>query len=323
VACSSFSPLPAAVARPRDAALAREDYGASSEPDWRELDWPAHARQAEIRGARASFVDVGEGEREPLVFVHGLGGHWRNWLENIPYFARERRVVAVDLPGFGRSELPRERITIPAYGRWLAELCDELNLERGVFAGNSMGGFVCAELAIQEPARVERLALVSAAGISSVSARRRPTLTTARVFESIATWTAARHRWLATRPLTRHLALALVARHPSRLRPDLAYEALMSGSGSPGYFDALRACLEYDFRDRLPEIGCPTLIVWGENDAIIPVRDAREFERLIPETQTLVLEETGHVPQLERPRTFNPALAGFLLAHSPGLAASR
>ena len=110
-------------------------------------------------------------------------------------------------------------------------------------------------------------------------------LTLGRAATALTAYTAARHRQLARRPISRHLALALVARHPSRLAPDLAYEAMIKGAGKPGFDDALRACLEFDFRERLPEIACPTLIVWGENDAVLPAGDADEFERLIPDAR--------------------------------------
>ena len=103
-----------------------------------------------------------------------------------------------------------------------------------------------------------------------------------------------------------------MARHPSRLKPDLAYEGFFKGTGKPGFTDALRACLDYDFRDRLPEIGCPTLIVWGEKDSIIPVKDAQEFERLIPDSRKVVMQDTGHVPMAERPETFNDLMMEFL-----------
>ena len=86
----------------------------------------------------------------------------------------------------------------------------------------------------------------------------------------------------------------------------------MKGAGKPGFHDALRACLEYDFRDRLPEISCPTLIVWGEKDAVLPLQDAHQFERLIPDSRKMVLDDTGHVPQLERPEAFNQVLLDFV-----------
>ena len=108
------------------------------------------------------------------------------------------------------------------------------------------------------------------------------------------------------------MSLALVARHPRLLKADLAYEGFFKGAGKPGFDDALRACLDYDFRDRLPEVKVPTLIVWGEKDSIIPVHDADEFERLIEDSRKIVMKDTGHIPMAERPQTFNDLLVEFL-----------
>ena len=123
---------------------------------------------------------------------------------------------------------------------------------------------------------------------------------------------AGSDRKLAARPLTRHSSLLLVARHPRLLKADLAYEGFFKGAGKPGFDDALRACHEYDFRDRLPDVKVPTLIVWGEKDSIIPVRDADEFERLIEDSRKVVMRDTGHIPMAERPQTFNDLLVEFL-----------
>ena len=81
--------------------------------------------------------------------------------------------------------------------------------------------------------------------------------------------------------------------------------------------EALRASLSYDFRDRLPDIRQPTLIVWGENDSIIPVKDAQEFQRLIPDSRKVVMQETGHVPMAERAPTFNDLMMEFLAETGP------
>ena len=108
------------------------------------------------------------------------------------------------------------------------------------------------------------------------------------------------------------MSLALVARHPRLLKADLAYEGFFKGAGKPGFDDGLRASLDYDFRDRLPEVKVPTLIVWGECDSIIPVRDADEFERLIEDSRKIVMKDTGHIPMAERPQTFNDLLIEFL-----------
>jgi len=302
---------PAGPWRYRDA---DEDYGASATPDWRETDWSKELKQVDVDGVPMNYVDVGSGSEEPVVLVHGLGGQWQNWLENIPRLAQDRRVIAMDLPGFGLTPEPDddEGISITRYGRYVNALCDKLGLDRIELVGNSMGGFIAAEVAIQFPERVSRLALVSAAGITSADVLQAPILTIGRVATALATNSAARHRLLAARPITRHMSLALVARHPRLLKADLAYEGFFKGAGKPGFDDALRASLEYDFRDRLPDVKVPTLIVWGEKDSIIPVRDADEFERLIDDSRKVVMEDTGHIPMAERPQAFNDVLVEFL-----------
>ena len=305
-------------ALPWHARRADEDYGEPAEPGWREIDWPAHLNQVEIDGAKVNYVDIGAGDGTPVVLVHGLGGQWQNWLENIPRLAQGRRVIAPDLHGHWLSGMPRERITIPGYGRCVEALCEHLGLERIALVGNSMGGFVSSEVAIQFPERVERLTLVSPAGISNANLFQAPILTLGRIGAAVTAYTASRHKAMSRRPWTRHLALSLVVRHPSKLRGDFVWEAFMKGTGKKGFDDALRACLEYDFRDRLGEIRCPTLVVWGEKDTILPVKDAHEYERLVPKCRKVIMEDTGHVSMAERPGAFNDLLLDFL---EEGLAA--
>jgi len=306
-------PSKARPAFPWEAWRAPADYGRAAEPNWRDIDWSRYHRRIRVAGRQLSYVELGEGEEPPVVFVHGLGGNWQNWLENLPRVGQDRRVVAVDLPGFGDSEMPADKISIGGYARWVEELCQRLELGPVVVVGSSMGGFIGAEMAISYPQRVERLVLTAAAGISSANLHRTPTLTVARMTTAFGTFTAARAPEIVTRPRLRHVALSPVVRHPSRLATDLLLE-VMQGSGKPGYVAALDALLSYDFRDRLPEIGCPTLLIWGEEDILVPVADADEFERLIPDSTKVVLEETGHGPMFERPEAFNGVLLNFLTA---------
>jgi len=305
---------------------ALDDYGQTATPDWRETDWTRELKQIEIDGIAFNYVDVtargaaegghpaSRGDRDPVLLVHGLGGQWQNWLENIPRLAQDRRVVAMDLPGFGLTPEAEddEDITITRYGRWVNELADRLGLGKVDLVGNSMGGYIAAEVAIQFPERVSRLVLVSAAGISSAEVIQAPILTLGRMAAGLASNSVTRYRRLAARPVTRHMSLALVARHPRLLKADLAYEGFFKGGGKPGFGAALRASLDYDFRDRLPDVEVPTLIVWGERDSIIPTRDADEFERLIEDSRKIVMKDTGHVPMAERPDAFNDVLVEFL-----------
>jgi pimeloyl-ACP methyl ester carboxylesterase len=311
----TIRPSKALPATPWQAGRAGDDYGAPASPEWRSIDWRPHIHQLTIDGRSVNYVDYGgpgEPGLEPVVFVHGLGGCWQNWLENIPRVAAEgRRAIGIDLPGFGFSEMPAEEISISGYGRSVNALCDELDIGEAVFVGNSMGGFISAETAIQFPARVARMVLVSAAGVTTSDLRSGPIMAGARVVAAIATRAAAESEKVVRRRHLRHLAYHSFIRHPTRIAPELLYE-ITRGSGRPGFTDALRAIMDYDFRDRLTEIGCPTLIVWGTDDMLVPESDASEYERLIPSSRKVVFKDTGHMAMIERPQTFNDCMVEWL-----------
>jgi pimeloyl-ACP methyl ester carboxylesterase len=300
---------PAPIRAARDAG---EDYGRTAVPNWRDVDWQKHLHQLQIRGRRVNYVDIGSGDKPPIVFIHGLGGCWQNWLENLPRAAQERRAIALDLPGFAFSEMPAEKITISDYARTVYDLLREVGIDEPVvLVGNSMGGFISAEVSLRHADICDRVMLVSAAGISTTHLRRRPLLTTARATAAITEFVIARRERLVVRPALRHAMLGYVARHPTRLKPDLVME-IMHGAGSPGFLPALDALTDYDYSDRLDDVKCPTLIVWGENDKLVPVQDADEYERLIPNSRKVIFGDTGHIAMVERPQTFNDLMMEFV-----------
>jgi pimeloyl-ACP methyl ester carboxylesterase len=286
------------------------DYG-NPDPDWLKIDWREHLRRLELPGARINYVEVGEGE--PILFVHGLAGCWRNWLENLPHFGRTHRAIALDLPGFGHSPLPGWPIDMPSYGRLIHDFCERLGIDRvAALVGNSMGGFAATEAVIEDPSRFERLVLVSAAGISFAEAQGRRAEATMRTIEALAPFLAGPRRSWLNRPRGRQIAFGNLFRNPNRLRPELLLEQMVPGLNSPGFADAARAIGGYDTRHRLPEIEVPTLVVWGLSDRIVPVEAALGYHRLIAGSRLELFERTGHLPQLERPLRFNALLDEFL-----------
>ena len=307
-----YTGIGGSVAPRRAAKKAGDDYGRTAEPSWRNVDWQAELRQIEIRGCRINYVDMGDGDLPPAILIHGLGGCWQNWLENIPRLAQDRRVLALDLPGFGESSMAGEKISISGYGELVVEFARAVGVDAPVdVIGNSMGGFIAAEIGISHPDFTHRIVLCSAAGISITNLKRRPVLTAARITAAVTNVVLARREAMAKRPGLRHMALAYVFRHPSRIAPDLAYQ-VMTGTGKPGFLDALDALTDYDFRDRLGDVKVPVLLVWGEDDNLVPVEDADEFERVIPDARKVIFEDTGHVPMLERPESFNDLVVDFL-----------
>jgi pimeloyl-ACP methyl ester carboxylesterase len=287
---SATTPSPAADRQPsanRIPAHEAAPYGPEGRSPWLDIEWQEHQRWVIVDGEAINTIVLGDGP--PLVFVHGL---------------------------FGSSPMPDGEISISRYARLLDGLLDQLGIDAAGVIGNSMGGFIAAELAIACPQRVERLVLISAAGISTYAdkrtARALPTLRRSeRILAASAAWMASRSDTVARRPRLREATLALVVRHPGRLPAPLAAEQLR-GAGKPGFLQAIESILDYDFRDRLREIACPTLIVWGDGDRLINVRDADVFAELIPGSRLVVFEDTGHMAMLERPRAFNALLKEFL-----------
>ncbi len=286
-----------------------DPYG-NPDPDWLGIDWSEHRREVDVVGARANYVEMGQGP--PIVFVHGLSGAWQNWLEQIPYFARSHRVVAVDLPGFGASPMPPWEISIPAYGTFLRDFCERLGVERCAIVGNSMGGFIATEVAIAERERVSHLALVSAAGITWARARREPAAMIGRVGRAAAPLALRFQMSGIRRPGIRRRAFGGVFHDPEGLRRELLWENVVPALQSPGYYDAMTTLVGYDVRDRLEEIEDPTLIVWGRNDRVVPVPAALAYRRRIGHAELHIFDATGHVPMMERPVRFNRLLEDFL-----------
>jgi pimeloyl-ACP methyl ester carboxylesterase len=283
--------------------------------DWRAIDWRRHQRWRTVGGRAINTIELGSGEL-PIVFVHGLSGCWPNWLEQLAAFSADHRVIAMDLPGFGHSPGEAGEVSMPGYARILEAMLAQLGVERAVLVGNSMGGLIGAELAATFPALVERLVLVSPAGISTYRNRLLTgSMPAIRRLEQLlalgAAWSASHSDRIASRPRWRELALAGIVAHPARLSGPLAAEQVR-GAGTDGFLSALEAIVEYDLRPRLGLIECPTLVVWGTKDRLISVGDSPHFTEAIPNAREVIYEDTGHMAMLERPERFNALLREFL-----------
>lgn len=302
-----------------------DPYG-DPDPEWLKIDWREHLRTINVPTTSSAsrpgvagsagdttvnYAEIGSGPGIDLVFVHGLSGCWQNWLENLPYFARRHRVVAVDLPGFGASPMPPWEISIEAYGRFLHDFCEAIGVGDCAVIGNSMGGFIAAEAATREPERFEKLVLVSSAGVSQVHLRREPIEVIGRMMAATAPLALKAQQRSLRRPGLRELSFRMVMDQPNALPPQLLWE-FMNGAGTDGFLPALSACIGYDILDRLEDVPVATLIAWGRDDRIIPASDALEFGRRLRHSETVIFDRCGHVPMAERPVRFNRLLEAFL-----------
>src|SRR4051794_6712071 len=284
-----------------------------AEPSWRAHVWAEQTRTVDVGPDRLAYVELGAGD-PPVLLLHGLGGNWTAWLETLPAVARPRRVIAVDLPGFGASAPGSDGISIPGYARTIERFCERMGLDEIVVAGSSLGGWVAAELTLRAPDLVQGLVLIDAAGIVPTRTERLRAISMMRGAELGAPLAPRFRAAVASRPRLRKLALKYTVAEPQSLAADLVYMALPTAP-DPGFgpaFTAARRSWSDAWCDQLTEIERPMLIVWGEEDALLPLRHAREGARRIRGSELRVIPGAGHLPMLERPILVNPLLRRFL-----------
>jgi len=293
-------------------------YADGDDSTWLDVDWQSMQRPLELLDRRINVLDTGPPASPaptggpPVLFLHGWASNWQIFLLNIAAVMETHRCLAIDLPGFGASEMPSEPISIQGYAKTVDAMCDALGVECVSVVGNSMGGFIGAELALSYGTRVDRLVLVSAAGLSTEHVARGPSLAAARAIDVGFPYVRRLETAVVRRRRLRRAGMQWVIRYPEKLSVPLAQELVLS-FGKPGFVPALKALLEYSYRERLPQIETPVLIVWGRNDLLVPVGDALHYQRLIGDNaRVVVFEDTGHAPMLERPSRFNELLRGFL-----------
>jgi pimeloyl-ACP methyl ester carboxylesterase len=279
---------------------------------WLDVDWDAVRHRTVVDGSEIEYVDIGSGPA--MVFIHGLGACWQTWLENLPHFSRSHRCVAMDLAGFGASACVDGEVSIERFAKSVAELLDQLGIDRAVVLGNSMGGFIALELAIRRPELVEKLVLVSAAVFWQEYRHAQPLVALARATEgTVGRALVDAEQWLVRRPRLREVALRFGGIWaPASLPQELQAEILLTAKRTEGFLPALRALASYPLREELRLVRCPALVVWGDKDTQVGVRHAFELEREIPNAEVSIYEGIGHVVMLEAPERFNREVAAFI-----------
>lgn len=277
-----------------------------------------HGSELEITvdgGAVNAFVG-GPLDGPVVLMVHGLGGTWQNWWTTIPVLSDAGyRVVAVDLPGFGRSPLPGGELTMRGLAATCLGVLDALGVGRAAVVGNSMGGFVAGAIAIAAPRRVAALVLNSAAGMTPRNEKISQGRLVGAIGAAVAVSSVPGRRFpraFASRPALRKAAFSLLVGDPDRVDREALFHLLAASGRSPGYVRALRAVMVDDLRDDAATIIAPTLVVSGDRDRIVPPKASRRWARTVPGARLVTLEGVGHLPMVERPRDFGVLLLDFL-----------
>jgi pimeloyl-ACP methyl ester carboxylesterase len=220
----------------------------------------------------------------------GAADHWGASLRTLGRFCRP---IALTVPIF---DAPPLEISLPALGDFVRRFMDEQELAETVVGGNSLGGHVALELTLAYPDRISGLILTGSSGLFERSFAR-----------------GVPHRpssdWVRQK-------MEEVFHDPRRVTPEwveTVRTVVSTRQTALRLLQVARAAKRHNLEDRLPAIGAPTCIIWGENDRITPPDVARRFHALIPRSELFLLPRCGHAPMLEQPEAFNAALAAWLL----------
>jgi pimeloyl-ACP methyl ester carboxylesterase len=274
------------------------------------IDYGLAEKYVTLGGLRLCYVDEGKGD-DVLVFLPPAMSSLKVWRESILAFRDRYRVVALDLPGHGKSDKPlRFRYNPETFAEVTARLLDHLGIRRATLVGNSNGGATALFFAIRYPDRARRLVLVSPAGSGP----------TPPWMQRLVRWAATPLHLGTANPYVTKLALQIAAFEKKTPHTDAYLSDFLAVRGAGNEYrrwiraqvKVLRSALAYDASERAKELKLPTLILWGEKDSIIPVKLAKALQSKIPGAELTILPGIGHMPEIEVPDALHRVMEVFL-----------
>lgn len=259
------------------------------------------------------FRDEGPKAAPAIVLLHSLATHSGLWAAQVPIWASAFRVVTVDLPGHGQSPVLPSVSTLADMAQQVLAVLDHLEIDRAAWVGLSLGGMVAQAAAMDHAHRVSALVIAHAGARTDATVREIWN-------QRIAQFEAGDAESLCQSTLQRWFPRSFAERAPLTM----AWMAdLIRATHPAGYVSAIRAIQQLDHLDRLHEIAAPTLVVAGHADAAVPASVASLVADRIPGAQLRLLEETGHIGNVQAPSLFTEAVGGFLQSTLPFRAGPR
>lgn len=280
--------------------------------------WPEMAvgefslKTIDAGGVRTRYLEAGRPDAPAIVFVHGTGGHLETFTRNVFAHAKHFRVLALDMVGHGFSSKPDHPYELKHYVQHLDDFLTAVGLAKAHLHGESLGGWIVAQYAIDHPERVDRLVLNTAGGLN----------TDEQVMQRVysVTMNAVRNASLETV----RKRLEWLVHDPLDISDDLV-ELRHAIYTQPGFEKAMEhiLCLQFmDVRMRnvltdesLSRIQAKTLVIWTDHDPTAPIATGERFVKAIPDARLVVMKGCAHWPQWEAASDFNALHIDFLLNH--------
>lgn len=257
----------------------------------------AYSHFADVDGLRIHYQEKGEGA--PLILLHGFTSSTYSWKDVFEPLSKSFRVIAVDMKGFGFSSKPEGDYTRRAQAKLVGQLLNHLKIEKAWLAGNSMGGEVALNVALQNPQRVLGLILLDVGGVSvKGSGSLAPGYLLVPVVGRVLTALSLTSDKLVREGLERSFYDDAKV---STERVEYYHRPLKTRGGQLAALRARTQAGQFPVEPELARIATPTLIIWGADDELIPLEAGRKLNSLIGGSKLVVFEKCGHVPQEEMP----------------------
>jgi len=249
------------------------------------------------------FIDTygakdNKSDNKSILLLHGLGGSLERWSKVIPFFSNNYRLIIPDIVGFGYSDKPHVEYSIEFFIKFIENFIQALNIDNLYVIGSSFGGLLALEFAIKFPNKVNKLVLLSPAGMMN---RVTPTLNlyiSAALYPTFYNVATAYYEMVYD---PRSVTEASIRDFINRMSLNNAKYAFMS--------TLISLKNNPDLKDRL-KINIPTLLIWGKDDQLMPLKYAKDFK--IPNSKLVIFNNCGHYPHVEKVEEFNKTVFHFL-----------
>lgn len=282
------------------------------------ISYPFNTQTININNYNIAFIDEGSSETT-LLFIHGLGSYIPVWKFNILSLKEHFRCIAIDLPGYGKSDKKSHSATVDFYTEIIFKFLNKLRIRKTSIIGHSMGGQIAINLALKHKNLIDKLILAAPAGFEEFSVDEiellKKIVTPDAIYNNndVEIGLNYKNSFFSFPSKANYLIEDRI-----KIREDEEFKNYCIAVS-----ESVKGMIEQPIYSELKNISVPTLIIFGKNDSLIPNKYlhkttpeeiAEDGAKQIPNSRLILLDECGHFPQIERAEEFNKSVLNFLLS---------